>query len=124
MEEDRFEEEEYGEDRQGPPPRRFGWQKALFLLLLLLVIAWVVLKLPDFSKRAELGIGYAAHAGCACHYIEGRPLDSCTADLEGAAWMVSMDREEDRRAVTASVPLFGSRTSEYRKGWGCLLEPQ
>ena len=99
-----------------------GWRKWLLLLLLLLVVLWAVLKFPDFSARAELASAYAAHAGCACHYIESRPIDSCEADKEAAAWMVSMELDETDRSVTGTVPLLSSRTAHYRQGWGCQLD--
>ncbi len=106
-----------------PSARKYGGRTWLGLAFVLLVRAWVMLKLPDFSARAELASAYAAHAGCACHFIESRPVDSCGGDLEAAAWMVSIDVDEAARTATASVPLLASRTAHFRKDWGCQLAP-
>lgn len=108
---------------QDKPRQGFARPGLLLIALLLLIAVWAALKLPDFAARAELGSAYAARMGCSCHFVEERAIDSCESDLESAAWMVSMEADEEARSVTASVPMLASRTARFRSGWGCLFEP-
>lgn len=90
----------------------------LFVLILAAVFAY------NYSFiKGQLGIGtaYGARIACSCHYIGGRDLNDCEKDFEPGMELVGLSLDDEKRRVTASVPLLASATAEYREGWGCVI---
>ncbi|HEY9092445.1 hypothetical protein [Parasphingorhabdus sp.] len=90
----------------------------LFALILAAVVAY------NYSFiKGQLGIGtaYGARIACSCHYIGGRDLNDCEKDFEPGMELVGLSLDDEKRRVTASVPLLASATAEYRGGWGCVI---
>lgn len=98
------------------------WIYALNILVvvLLALLAW---NWSALRGRAQVGAGFGARIACSCRYVEGRPLDSCRADMDPGMALVTLSDEPEAPAVRASVPLLATRRAHYRPGWGCLLDP-
>lgn len=91
---------------------------ALFVLILVAVFAY------NYSFiKGQLGIGtaYGARVACSCHYIGGRDLTDCEKDFEPGMEIIGLSLDDEKRRVTASVPLLASNTAEFREGWGCVM---
>ena len=112
-----------GMDAVRKPTRRHSLRMA-FALCLLLLIGLFVWQWPDLRAKSELGSAFAARVGCACRYVEGRPLESCQRDMEAAAWMVSMADDPQEKRVTGSVPLIARRSATYRGASGCVMDKE
>jgi len=104
-------------------PRRRRWWLWLPLLLVLVAVgAWATLKFGTTGRRAAVGAGYVAHVVCSCRYVGNRDMASCKTDFEPGTEIVSVKDDPEHRAVTASVPLFASRTAVYDPEYGCALD--
>ena len=90
---------------------------------MLLVAALLLWKLPAWNLQADVGAAYGARVGCACRYVEGRALDSCTRDFEPGMEMVSLSEDAESKTVTASVPLLASRSAHYVDG-SCVFSDE
>lgn len=91
---------------------------ALFGFILAIVFAY------NFSFiKGQLGLGaaYGARVACSCHYVGGRSLEDCKKDFEPGMEVISLSVDDQKRQVTASVPLLASSTATFREGWGCML---
>lgn len=91
-------------------------------LLAAVLVAVVIWRFPVWKAQAEAGTAYGARIGCSCRYVQGRDLASCATDFEPGMEMVSLSESAEQRTVTASVPLFASRTARFAGASGCLLE--
>ena len=102
---------------------RTGWRiiAGVVALLLLALFIW---KWGQWQARAAVGAGYGARMTCSCRYVEGRTMDSCKGDTEPGMEIVSVSDDPADQAVTGSVPLLANRTARYKKGFGCLLDPE
>lgn len=90
----------------------------LFMLILAAIFAY------NYSFiKGQLGIGtaYGARVVCSCHYIGGRDMTNCEKDFEPGMEFIGLSQDDEKRRVTASVPLLASATAEFREGWGCVL---
>lgn len=76
----------------------------------------------SLEQQSRLGAAYAARIGCSCHYLDGRDLGSCRADLEPGMQLLTISADEDSKSVTARVPGLASQTASWRRGWGCVLD--
>lgn len=72
---------------------------------------------------ANTGASYAAHVGCSCRHIGGRPLESCRDDFEPGMAAIMLSEDSEARSVTARFPLLSTQTATYREGQGCVLQP-
>jgi len=102
---------------------RKGWRiiAGVVVLLLLALFIW---KWGQWQARATVGAGYGARMTCSCRYVEGRTMDSCKGDTGPGMEIVSVSDDPTDQAVTGSVPLLANRTARYKKGFGCLLDPE
>lgn len=91
---------------------------ALFVLILVAVFAYNY----NFIK-GQLGVGtaYGARVACSCHYVGGRDLTDCEKDFEPGMEVIGLSLNDEKKRVTASVPLLASATAEFREGWGCVM---
>ena len=64
------------------PTRTGSRRKFWWILIALLLVACLVWVLPSWQRQAAIGSAYGARMGCACRYIEGRPLASAV----GIGW--------------------------------------
>ncbi len=91
---------------------------ALFIAVLIALFAF------NYSFiKGQLGVGtaYGARVACSCHYIGGRDIGDCEKDFEPGMEVIGLSLNEEKRRVTASVPLLSSATAEFREGWGCVM---
>ncbi len=100
------------------------------LVLLVVVVAGGALALQWSSLResTRIGASYAARVGCVCHFVSGRDLKSCEADLAiaplgGVAGKVWLSVDDAGRSVRAGLPLLGHQSASYDRSYGCRLEP-
>ena len=91
---------------------------------MVLIGAFIFLKLPGLMKQAEIGAAYGARMGCSCHFVQGRSADSCVSDFEPGMSMVDLDVDDTAKSVTASFSVLASRTAKYTPTNGCNLEPE
>ena len=98
--------------------------KLVALIIVLAVVAAILWKLPVVRAQAQAGSAYAARVGCACRFVEGRPIGSCGRDFEPGMEAISIAEVPERRAVRGYVPLLASRTAHYAGKSGCLLDPE
>lgn len=106
--------------------RRNRGRRLLRLLAMgaLLVGAVIYFYRVPIDGYLSAGTAYGARIGCSCHYVAGRPMGDCSGDLsEPGLGMVMLSADDEKKSVTAHVPLLASQTAYYRKGWGCVLEP-
>lgn len=93
-------------------------------------LAWVALGLvaaglwfrEPVMGYAQTGASYAAHVGCSCRHIGGRPLESCRDDFEPGMAVIMLSEDPQARSVTARFPLLSTQTATYREGQGCVLQ--
>jgi hypothetical protein len=84
----------------------------------------LAIMLPGLIADAPVAAGFGARIACSCHYVGGRPLDSCKADFEpGMEWLL-ISNDIQARTVTARLPLLAQRTARYDPGFGCTLLSQ
>ncbi len=97
----------------------------LFLTVLGLIVLvsaiWLAFNFANLKGLLTVGTGYGARVACSCHYIGGRDLTDCEKDFEPGMEIITLSKNDDKRRVTASVPLIASATAQYREGWGCQL---
>ncbi|GAB5480999.1 MAG: hypothetical protein Pars92KO_07560 [Parasphingorhabdus sp.] len=107
------------------PKSRKG-RVALYVLVLFILILAAVFAYNYSFIKGQLGIGtaYGARVACSCHYIGGRDLTDCEKDFEPGMEVISLSLDDEKRRVTASVPLLASATAEFREGWGCVILPE
>ncbi|QTD57211.1 hypothetical protein [Parasphingorhabdus cellanae] len=96
---------------------------ALYILALFVLILAAVFAYNYSFIKGQLGIGtaYGARVACSCHYVGGRDLADCEKDFEPGMEVIGLSIDDDKRRVTASVPLLASATAEFREGWGCVM---
>jgi hypothetical protein len=99
-----------------------GWLGGLLTAAVLLGGGFAVLKAGPYGRQAEVGVGYAARVACACRYLGGRSLDSCTADFDPGLEIVTVTEDEAAKRITASVPLLATRSARFEGELGCALE--
>lgn len=97
------------------------WGATALLGTLALLVVW---KWSEWQAQAQAGSAYAARITCSCRFIEGRSMESCARDIADDAGLVRVREETETRAVSASVPLFGSARAHLKPGFGCVMEPQ
>ncbi len=104
------------------PKSRKGRVAIYVLALFILILAAVFAYNYNFIK-GQLGIGtaYGARVACSCHYVGGRDLTDCEKDFEPGMEVIGLSLDDEKRRVTASVPLLASATAEFREGWGCVI---
>ncbi len=107
------------------PKSRKG-RVALYVLVLFILILAAVFAYNYSFIKGQLGIGtaYGARVACSCHYIGGRDLTDCEKDFEPGMEVIGLSLDDEKRRVTASVPLLASATAEFREGWGCVILPE
>lgn len=96
---------------------------ALYILALFGLILAAVFAYNYSFIKGQLGIGtaYGARVACSCHYVGGRDLADCEKDFEPGMEVIGLSMDDEKRRVTASVPLLESATAEFREGWGCVM---
>lgn len=96
---------------------------ALYVLVLFVLILAAVFAYNYSFIKGQLGIGtaYGARVACSCHYVGGRDLTDCEKDFEPGMEVIGLSLDDEKRRVTASVPLLASATAEFREGWGCVM---
>jgi hypothetical protein len=77
-----------------------------------------------YSHRedARAATSYGARVACSCRHVAGLELDQCRDDFLPGMSLVMLSEDDEDKAVTASLPFFGSDTARYRDGPGCVLE--
>ena len=109
------------EKQTDKPPMPIATKLRYVLIALVAAVTlWILFNFADMKAKAQLGTAYAAHIGCSCRYIEGRPLNACRKDFEPGMGMVSLTDDDAHKRVTASVPLLASAVAERRGTFGCL----
>lgn len=91
---------------------------ALFLLILIAVLAY---NYAFIKGQLNVGTAYGARVACSCHYVAGRDIEDCRKDFEPGMELIGLSADDERKRVTASVPLIESATAEFREGWGCVM---
>ena len=91
---------------------------ALFLLILVTVLAY---NYAFIKGQMNVGTAYGARVACSCHYLGGRDIEDCEKDFEPGMEVIGLTLDDERKRVTASVPLLASATAEFREGWGCVM---
>jgi len=104
------------------PPERRRRRRILLGVLLVLAVAGAAYW---YTQRESAGAAtaYAARIACSCRHLDNRELDACEDDLLPGMGLVLLSEDEDAKAVTAWLPLFGSETARFRDGPGCVLDP-
>ncbi|NBC37924.1 hypothetical protein GTZ99_15320 [Novosphingobium sp. FSY-8] len=98
------------------------WWRIGAVVVLALLLGVGLWRGPRVLADARLGVAYGARVGCACRYVEGRPLESCRTDFEAGMGMISLSEDAGSHAVTARFPLLASATARYADGAGCVLD--
>ena len=93
-------------------------------LIVAAIVALGVWKVPTLRAQAAAGSAYAARVGCACRFVEGRPIGTCVHDFEPGMEAISLAEIPGRNQVRGYVPLLASRTAHYAGKSGCLLDPE
>ena len=93
----------------------------LAALLLLTLIALLAYNFAFIKGQLNVGTAYGARVACSCHYVGGRDIGDCEKDFEPGMEFIGLSVDDDRKRVTASVPMLASATAEFREGWGCAL---
>ncbi len=109
--------------KNAPKPQNRKGRIALYVLALFVLILVAVFAYNYSFIKGQLGIGtaYGARVACSCHYIGGRDLTDCEKDFEPGMEVIGLSLDDEKRRVTASVPLLASNTAEFREGWGCVM---
>lgn len=99
------------------------WRMALYIsgLFVLILVAITAYNYSFIKGQLSIGTAYGARVACSCYYIGGRDLTDCEKDFEPGMEFIGLSLDEEKRRVTASVPLLASATAEFREGWGCLM---
>jgi hypothetical protein len=92
----------------------------MLLAIIAAALAWFAFNFTSIKAQANLGVNYAAHLACSCHYIQGRDLESCQTDFEPGMEAVSIADDPANKRITATVPLLGKAMAEYRGVSGCI----
>lgn len=74
-------------------------------------------------ESADAATAFSARIACSCRYLDNRELGACEDDLLPGMGLVMLSEDEEDKAVTAWLPLFGSDTARYKEGPGCVLDP-
>ncbi|HEX7837385.1 MAG TPA: hypothetical protein VF469_07980 [Kofleriaceae bacterium] len=90
---------------------------AVVLLLVAVVVAWRVFRVPLLMN---IGTGYAAQQTCACLFVSGRTIESCLGDLDPLARKL-ISVHPGTAEVTASGFGLETATARYERGFGCSL---
>lgn len=86
----------------------------------MLVAAFATWRALGVSELLHIGTGYAAQQTCACVFISGRTLPSCTTELDPLARrLLSVDVGSNE--VTARGIGLGAAVARYEPGFGCSL---
>lgn len=97
----------------------------VFRIVLVVLIALGALAFAyrtPMRDYALAGTSYSARMICSCRFLSGRSEGQCESQFdEGSDW-VFISADEQRRSVTAYIPLLASQTANYRDGYGCVLE--
>jgi len=103
--------------------RRTKGRLALYIgaVFLLILIAMLAYNFTFIKGQLTIGTAYGARVACSCHYVGGRDIEDCRKDFEPGMELIGLTVDEERKRVTASVPLIQSATAEFREGWGCLM---
>ncbi len=102
-----------------PRPRRSRRLLAWALVLAIAALAWFWTPL---SRLAHAGSAYGAHVACGCHFIAGRDLKQCSADLMPGMEPVTLSADPEGKTVTARYLLMFAETARYSEAEGCVLE--
>ncbi len=87
------------------------------VIALAAAFAWRQFRVSDLLTS---GAGYSAQQTCACLWVSGRTLESCTTDLDPLARKLVSVRVGSNE-VTASAMGLTTATATYEKGFGCSL---
>lgn len=71
--------------------------------------------------EVRIAAAFAARQTCACHFIGGRTIDACKADLPGATDGVQFTVVDQSVRVSVLGGVFGARAA-YEEGYGCILD--
>lgn len=93
----------------------------LVLLFLLILVGVFFYNLRFIQGQLDVGTAYGARVACSCHYIGGRDIQDCEKDFEPGMEVIGLSVDEEKKQVTASVPMMDSATAEFREGWGCII---
>jgi len=91
----------------------------LFFVLILAAVFFYNLKF--IQGQLDVGTSYGARVACSCHYVGGRDIEDCEKDFEPGMELIGLSVDDEKKRVTASVPLMESATAEFREGWGCVM---
>ena len=96
---------------------------ALYILALFLLVLIAVLFFNWNFIRGQLDVGtsYGARVACSCHYVGGRDIEDCEKDFEPGMELIGLSVDDEKKRITASVPLIEAATAEFREGWGCVM---
>ena len=88
----------------------------------MLLIFFVVLVAAGVHYRhlGVIGTGYAAEQTCSCLFVSGRPLESCTHDLEPLAQKIVRITPGDHEVTARVLGVIRAR-ARYEAGFGCSL---
>jgi hypothetical protein len=98
-------------------------KRGLALGALAVVLLGLVIAIERQRPVAVVAVGYMARVACACHFIAGRPLQSCHADGERGTELVQLTADERERRVIATVPVLATASATHTPGLGCVLNP-
>src|SRR5262245_53105238 len=90
------------------------------LALALFVGAVLFVRMVHPLELARLGAGYGAKQTCSCHFVSGRPIESCRRDLDPLAQRLVSFQLGDAE-VTASTLGIAAATAKHEPGFGCVL---
>ena len=93
-------------------------------VVVLIALLWLAWNWGAMRAQAEVATAFGARITCSCRYVEGRTMDSCKGDKEPGMALVTLSDDPQQQQVKASVPLIASGVARYRRGWGCLLDPE
>lgn len=103
--------------------RRRRWRARAVLVALIVVPAMLVWLWGPVNDRALTAASYAARVACSCHFVAGRPLEACKADLPPGMGNVTLSADEEEKSVTARYVPLSSQSAHYAEGPGCVLQP-
>ncbi len=90
------------------------------IAILLVVVAGVV-KLRGIARMRAKVVGLVAKQTCSCHFVDGRDVASCRADLDPDTDYVAIDVDAAAKTVVARAPGAATRTARATDGSGCTL---
>lgn len=103
----------------GTSKTRIAVYLVAFFVLVLAGVFFFNLKF--IQGQLDVGTAYGARVACSCHYIGGRDIQDCEKDFEPGMEVIGLSVDEEKKRVTASVPLMESATAEFHEGWGCII---